>query len=280
MSLNSGCSGRTSFCCFSVSGPRVLRNPVWTTKPFTTRWNDVPSSTPALASRRNARTCSGALSGKNSIVIGPSGGLEHGAVGASVSGVSVLNGSGSGGGVSRIATDTISMLGRHPFRRRRRLRDLLDDVHALGDAAEDRVLAGQRRLIGHADEELRPAAVGLARLQHRRHRAARRRLAADLGLQHTQPAGAVQLRLRRILRQRIAALDDAQPDHAVKGRSVVGPFAGELHEVADMIRREIRAQVDHERPSVVSRPPACWSSRQAVNGGAGLAAWARRRVRR
>ena len=58
-------------------------------------------------------------------------------------------------------------------------RDLLDDVEALGDASEDRVVAVERRLIGHADEELRAAAVGLARLQHRRHGAARVLLAAD-----------------------------------------------------------------------------------------------------
>ena len=28
VSLNSGCSGRTSFCCFSVNGPRVVSHPV------------------------------------------------------------------------------------------------------------------------------------------------------------------------------------------------------------------------------------------------------------
>ena len=70
----------------------------------------------------------------------------------------------------------------------------------------------------------------------------------DLGLQHTQAAGAVELRLRRILRERIAALDDPQPDHPMKRRPVVGPLARQLDEVADMIRREIGPQVDDERP--------------------------------
>ena len=106
----------------------------------------------------------------------------------------------------------------------------------------------ERRLIGHAHEELRAAAVRLARLQHGRHGAARLRLAADLRLQHTQPARAVQLRLRRILRQRIAALDDPQPDHAMERRPLVGPLARQLDEVADVVRREIRPQIDDERP--------------------------------
>jgi hypothetical protein len=77
------------------------------TKPFTTRWNVVPSSTPALASRRNARTCSGALAGMNSMVIGPAEVSSTARYDASVSAVSVLKGSGSGGGVSRISTDSM-----------------------------------------------------------------------------------------------------------------------------------------------------------------------------
>ena len=134
------------------------------------------------------------------------------------------------------------------FGRRGRLGNLLHDIHAFGDPAEDSELPAQRRLVGHADEELRAAAVRLVGLQHRGDRAARRRLAVDLGPQHTQSSGAIKLRLRRILRERIAALDDPQPDHPVKRRPLVGPLARQLDEVADVVRREIGPQVDDERP--------------------------------
>ena len=152
-----------------------------------------------------------------------------------------------------------------------------------GDAAEDRVLAVERRLIGHADEELRPAAVRPARLEHRRHRAARRALRAELRLQHAEPAGAVQLRLGRILRQRIAALDDAEPDDAMEDRPVVGAVARQLDEVADVIRREVRPQIDDERSRRVVLTTACLrghlrSVSGVVNGPAvdGLGAAGRR----
>ena len=55
-------------------------------------------------------------------------------------------------------------------------------------------------------------------------------------------------RLRRILRQRIAALDDAVA--APRDGSVVfayAPSPRQLHEVADVIRREIRPEIDDER---------------------------------
>ena len=38
------------------------------------------------------------------------------------------------------------------------------------------------------------------------------------------------------------------PDHAMKHRPVVGALARQLDEVADVVRREIRPQVDDERP--------------------------------
>ena len=161
----------------------------------------------------------------------------------------MLNGSGSGGGVSRISTDTMPTLSVVIPSGVAGVSEIACTTSMPSDTRPKTVyFAGQRRLIRHAHEELRPAAVRLTRLQNRRHRPARRRLAANLRLQHPEPASAVKLRLGRILRQRIPALDDPQPDHAVKGRPVVGAVARQLHEVPDMIRREIGAQVDHELP--------------------------------
>src|SRR5687768_7158326 len=51
-------------------------------------------------------------------------------------------------------------------RRRLDRRDLLDDVHALGHLAEDRVLVVQPRRRLHRDEELRPVRVR-PRVRHR-----------------------------------------------------------------------------------------------------------------
>ena len=102
------------------------------------------------------------------------------------------------------------------------------------------VLAVERRLVGHTHEELRAAAVAdrsvaAPRPPRRASRASR----AELRLQDAEPARAVERGLRRILRQRIAALDDGERDHAMKRRPVVRALARELHEVADVIRREI-----------------------------------------
>ena len=78
----------------------------------------------------------------------------------------------------------------------RRVADRVHDLHAGDDLAEDRVLALQRRLVGHADEELAAAAV-------RRRRAGARRPPTprvngpvrELRLQQAQPAGSVARRL-------------------------------------------------------------------------------------
>ena len=67
------------------------------------------SYTPSCARRRKLRTCSGAFSPKNSSVIGPALVSEHGAIGRQFRGRRrSANGSGSGGGVSRIVTEMIS----------------------------------------------------------------------------------------------------------------------------------------------------------------------------
>ena len=91
-----------------------------------------------------------------------------------------------------------------------------------------------------------PPLSGPIRLQHGRDRSARRVLGAELGRQHAKAARPIELRFRRILRQRIAALDDGEPDHAVEDRAVEGSLPGELDEVADVIRRKIRTQADDE----------------------------------
>ena len=78
----------------------------------------------------------------NAIVIGPSVVSSTARCCASCSGVSFANGTGSGGGVSRIVTAVIvdADLGR-ALGVGRQLRDFLDDVEAFADAAEDRELA-------------------------------------------------------------------------------------------------------------------------------------------
>ncbi len=53
--------------------------------------------------------------------------------------------------------------------------------------------------------------------------------------------------LRRILRQRVAALDDAHRDDAVERRAVVGALAGADDEVRHVVGRGIGQQVEHHR---------------------------------
>ncbi len=123
----------------------------------------------------------------------------------------------------------------------------LRDQNPLDDAREHRVLPVERWLIGNADEKLRAGAVGPIRNQHRRHRAARVLLLVDLGLQAIQAAGAVATLGIGILRQRIAALDDALTNHAVEDGAVVAAVARGLDEVRDVIGRAIGEQVEHDR---------------------------------
>src|SRR3954451_2944844 len=107
--------------------------------------------------------------------------------------------------------------------------DRVDDLHALDDLAEDRVLAVEpRRLAGRDQEELR--AVGVrARVGHRQ-RAAHDLVLVDLVLELVAGAtGAGALRA--------AALDHEVADHAVEDQPVVEPVAGELLEVGDGLGR-------------------------------------------
>ena len=207
VALNSGWRLWTSACCFCGQRTPRAQGAGLHDEPGTTRWNDVPSKTPACASRRKLRTCSGALSGKNATVMAPIGRLDQARYCASCSTVSVANACGSGGSVSRIddALD-LDTLPRQALVVRGRLGNLTNDFQAFAHAPENGVLTGQRRLIGDADEELRAAAVGIAGTYRGRDRSARERLVARLGLEHAETAGAVLLALCGILRERIAAL--------------------------------------------------------------------------
>ena len=155
------------------------------------------------------------------------GGLEHGAMLRELLGrlVRERDRLGRRGVADRDRGDRDARLGRAPGVGRE-LRDLLDDVEPFADAAEQRELPRERRLLGDAHEELRAAAVRLSRPQRRADRAARERLRAVLRLQHAEPARPDLRRpLAGILRQRIAPLDDAVPHHAMERRVRVRPLA-------------------------------------------------------
>ena len=62
-----------------------------------------------------------------------------------------------------------------------------------------------------------------------------------------KPAAAVLRALRRILRQRIAALDDPHRDHAMEHRAVVRAFPRPRDEVRHVVRRGVGQQVEHDR---------------------------------
>ena len=102
---------------------------------------------------------------------------------------------------------------------RRRLGNLPNDVKAVADPAESGVLTGERRLIGDAHEELRAAAVRIARDVSRPRPCPRvNGSLLCLGLEHAEPARAVLRALGGILRERIASLDDAVLHHPMEGR--------------------------------------------------------------
>ena len=185
----------------------------------------------------------------NAIVIVPSVVSSTARCCASCSGVSFANGTGSGGGVSRIVIAVIATrVSGAPFASAGSSEIFCDDVEPFADAAEHGELPRQRRLFGDAHEELRAAAVRLPRPQRRAHRAARERLRAVFRLQHAEPARSRPAPLlRRILRQRIAPLDDPVPHDAMERRVRVRPLARQLHEVADVVRRQVRPQIDDER---------------------------------
>ncbi len=143
--------------------------------------------------------------------------------------------------------DLDALLG-HALVVRGRLGDRADNLQPLAHAPECRVLAGERRLIAHADEELCARAIGIARTDDGRNRSRGERLRARLGSKHAETAGAVLALLRRILRERIASLHDAVSNDAMERRARIGALGRKLDEVADVVRREIRTEIDHEHP--------------------------------
>src|SRR5688572_29049545 len=95
-------------------------------------------------------------------------------------------------------------------------------------------------LIRDADEKLRSTSVRIAATDHGRHGSARIFFRVPLSSQHTESAGAVRLRLRRIFRERIAALDDALSNHSMKDCAVVQTVLRVLDEIPDVVRRRLR----------------------------------------
>jgi hypothetical protein len=127
------------------------------------------------------------------------------------------------------------------------LGDLLDDLHAVGHVAKHRVLAVESRLIDDDDEELGACAVGPARNEHGSDRATSHLRRTRLSLDLVQSARAVLRAFARVFRQRVAALDHTELDHAVEDRSVVGTLLSELDEVRDMVGRDIRGEIHDKR---------------------------------
>src|SRR6185312_14858675 len=109
--------------------------------------------------------------------------------------------------------------------------DRVDDVHAVGDASEDRVLAVEPRgRWGRDDEEL--AAVRVRAGVRHRECAAHDLVVVELVLELI--AGAAGAGARRV-----AALDHEVRDDAVEDDTVVEAVARELDEVVDGLRRVV-----------------------------------------
>src|SRR3954453_4875544 len=116
--------------------------------------------------------------------------------------------------------------------------DLVDHVHAVGHAPEDRVLAVEpRRRVGGNDEEL--AAVRVRPRIGHRERAAHDLVVVELVLERV--AGATTAGAGRV-----AALDHEVLDHAVEDHAVVEVVAGELLEVLDGLGGVLVEQLDRD----------------------------------
>src|SRR3954453_13820557 len=116
--------------------------------------------------------------------------------------------------------------------------DLVDHVHAVGHAPEDRVLAVEpRRRVGGNDEEL--AAVRVRAGIRHRERAAHDLVVVELVLERVARAAATGA-------VRVAALDHEVLDHAVEDHAVVELVAGELLEVLDRLRSILVEQLERD----------------------------------
>jgi len=69
----------------------------------------------------------------------------------------------------------------------------------------------------------------------------------DRLLEQPQPAGAIQLLVGRIPCERVATLNDPVPDHAMKRGLPVGARPRQLDEMPNVIRRQVRSEIDDER---------------------------------
>ena len=135
-----------------------------------------------------------------------------------------------------------------PFASAGDLRDALHHVHAFGDAAEGGILAVERRLRRHADEELAAVAVGLVGNADGGDDAALVLEVAESRRQQVQAAGAPEVPGGlRILEQRVAALDDAVGHHAVEGAAIVVALARELDELLHVLGRFVGRKFETER---------------------------------
>jgi len=92
------------------------------------------------------------------------------------------------------------------------------------------------------------SAVRLAGHLNGRDRALGELLVGDLGLELIQPAGTVFVSRARVLRHRVAALDDAVAHHAMEARAVEAALPRGLDEQRHVIRRLVGEQVPDNRP--------------------------------
>ena len=129
--------------------------------------------------------------------------------------------------------------------------DLVDVIHALDDLAPDRVLAVEEAGIVEADEELR---VGGVRVLGARHRAGAAAVVhvGELGLQvrlvgaaHAG-AGRVEVRAVGLAELDVAGLGHEAVDDAVEHDAVIGAFARQFLDAADMAGSEIREEFDDD----------------------------------
>ena len=110
--------------------------------------------------------------------------------------------------------------------------------------------AVESRLVDDADEELRAAAVGPPRHGDGGDRAPDVPRLADLVRDEAEAAPPVVGRPLGIGGQRVAALHDAESHHPVKGGAVERPVGGEPHHEADVVGRQLGAQIDRDLPEI------------------------------
>jgi hypothetical protein len=129
----------------------------------------------------------------------------------------------------------------------RRFTDAVHHLHPRGHLAEDRELAGQGRLVREHHEELVAAAVGAVGLENGGHGPARHGARRELGLEQAQPARPIERLLGRVLRERVAALDDPARHEAMEGRAVEPARARGLGEMAHVTGSEVGEHPYRER---------------------------------